>query len=77
MTSAYEINRKKNRPDLQPTDFLERYKNRELGKQSIDDMITGLENDWNNLDDGVKKNIVGTANFIGNAYNEARSISPD
>tara|TARA_B100000131_G_C18100991_1_gene606014 strand:+ start:38 stop:2176 length:2139 start_codon:yes stop_codon:yes gene_type:complete len=57
--------------------FIQRYKDRELGKESIDNIITGLENDWNELDDGVKKNIVGTANFIGNAYNEARSISPD
>ena len=57
--------------------FIQRYKDRELGKETIDNIITGLENDWNELDDGVKKNIVGTANFIGNAYNEARSISPD
>ena len=57
--------------------FTQRYKDRELGKESIDNIITGLENDWNELDDGVKKNIVGTANFIGNAYKEARSISPD
>ena len=57
--------------------FIQRYKDRELGKESIDNIITGLENDWNELDDGVKKNIVATGNFIGNAYNEARSISPD
>tara|TARA_B100000378_G_scaffold212751_1_gene175799 strand:+ start:196 stop:2286 length:2091 start_codon:yes stop_codon:yes gene_type:complete len=74
MTSAYEINRKKNRPKLQPTDFLERYKNRELGKQSIDDMITGLENDWNELDDGVKQNIIGFGNFIGNEYKKLRTV---
>ena len=85
MTSAYEKNRKKNRPDVKGysvdeligPNFIQRYKDRELGKESIDNIITGLENDWNELDDGVKKNIVGTANFIGNAYNEARSISPD
>jgi len=57
--------------------FIQRYKDRELGKESIDNIITGLENSWNELDDGVKKNIVATGNFIGNAYNEARSISPD
>ena len=85
MTSAYEENRKKNRPDVKGysveeligPNFIQRYKDRELGKESIDNIITGLENDWNELDDGVKKNIVATGNFIGNAYKEARSISPD
>ena len=57
--------------------FIQRYKDRELGKESIDNIIAGVENDWNELDDGVKKNILATGNFIQNAYNEARSISPD
>jgi len=63
--------------DLVGSNFGERYQNRELGKESIDTVIQGLENNWNDLDDGVKQNIVGTANFITNAYKEARSISPD
>ena len=57
--------------------FIERYKNRELGKEKADQILSGLEQTWTDLDDGVKKNIVGTANFIGNAYKESRSISPD
>ena len=85
MTSTYDINRKRNRPDVKGysveeligPNFIERYKKRELGKESIDNIIAGLENDWNELDEGVKKNIVATGNFIGNAYKEARSISPD
>ena len=55
MTSAYEKNRKKNRPDVKGysvdeligPNFIQRYKDRELGKESIDNIITGLENDWN------------------------------
>lgn len=52
----------------------ERYKNREIGKESIDNIITGLENDWNELDDGVKQNIIGFGNFIGNEYKKLRTV---
>ena len=45
----YERNRRENRPDLKPTDFVERYKKNELGKESIDAMINGIADDWNNL----------------------------
>ena len=50
----YERNRRENRPDLKPTDFVERYKKNELGKESIDAMINGIADDWNNLDPRVK-----------------------
>ena len=82
MTSAYEENRKKNRPDVKGysveelvgPNFGERYKNREIGKETIDNIITGLENDWNELDDGVKQNIIGFGNFIGNEYKKLRTV---
>jgi len=82
MTSTYEENRKKNRPDVKGysveelvgPNLGERYKNREIGKESIDNIITGLENDWNELDDGVKQNIIGFGNFIGNEYKKLRTV---
>ena len=82
MTSAYEENRKKNRPDVKGysveelvgPNLGERYKNREIGKETIDNIITGLENDWNELDDGVKQNIIGFGNFIGNEYKKLRTV---
>ena len=81
MTSAYEINRK-NQPraqgysieELIGPDFIERYQNRELGKETIDNILGGLEQDWNNLDEGTRQNIVGAANWVGDAYSRARSI---
>ena len=81
MTSAYEINRK-NRPEVKGysieeligPDFIERYQNRELGKETIDNILGGLEQEWNNLDEGTRQNIVGAANWVGDAYSRARSI---
>ena len=63
--------------DLVGPNFWERYNNRELGKEWVDTVIGGLEKSWTDLDDYHKKNIIGIGNFLGNAYNEARSISPD
>ena len=60
--------------DLIGPNFIERYQNRELGKETIDDILGGLEQDWNNLDEDTRQNIVGAANWVGDAYSRARSI---
>ena len=49
-------------------DFIKRYQHRELGKETIDNILGGLEQDWNNLDEGTRQNIVGAANWVGDAY---------
>ena len=73
----YERNRRENRPDLKPTDFVERYKKNELGKESIDAMINGIADDWNNLDPRVKEFVSGTAKVIGDTYQDMRTISEE
>ena len=73
----YERNRRENRPDLKPTDFVERYKKNELGKESIDAMINGIADDWNNLDPRVKDFVSGTAKVIGDTYQDMRTISEE
>ena len=73
----YERNRRENRPDLKPTDFVERYKKNELGKESIDAMINGIAEDWNNLDPRVKDFVSGTAKVIGDTYQDMRTISEE
>lgn len=60
--------------DLIGPDFIERYQNRELGEETIDNILGGLEQNWNNLDEGTRQNIVGAANWVGDAYSRARSI---
>ena len=73
----YERNRRENRPDLKPTDFIERYKKNELGKESIDAMITGLTNDWNQLSPGTRNIITTSAKFLADGYQDVRTISEE
>ena len=61
MTSAYEINRK-NRPKVKGysleelwnnqvgPNFWERFKNKELGSQKMDQIVNSIKEDWNSLD---------------------------
>ena len=73
----YERNRRENRPDLKPTDFVERYKKNELGKESVDNMITGLTNDWNQLGPGTRNLITTSAKFLADSYQDVRTISEE
>ena len=85
MTSAYEENRK-NRPDVKGysiqelwnnqigPNFIERYKNRELGKEKADQILSGLEQTWTDLDDVHKKNLITLGNTIGDYYKDARTV---
>ena len=73
----YERNRRQNRPDLQPTDFVERFKANKLGSESVDNMMTGLANDWQQLSPVVRDNIAVGAKFLADAYQETRTISEE
>ena len=54
--------------------FIQRYKDRELGKEWFDTVIGGLEQSWTDLDDVHKKNIIGIGNFVGNEYKKLRTV---
>ena len=93
MTSAYEINRK-NRPKVKGysleelwnnqvgPNFWERFKNKELGSQKMDQIVNSIKEDWNSLDgpdstiheQNFKKGleIFGTA--TAKTYQDQRSI---
>ena len=85
MTSAYEQNRK-NRPDVKGysiqelwnnqigPNFIERYQNRELGKEKADQILSGLEQTWTDLDDVHKKNLITLGNTIGDIYKDLRTV---
>ena len=85
MTSAYEENRKK-RPKVKGysiqelwnnqigPNFIERYQNRELGKDKADQILSGLEQTWTDLDDVHKKNLITLGNTIGDIYKDLRTV---
>jgi hypothetical protein len=85
MTSAYEQNRKK-RPEVKGysiqelwnnqigPNFIERYQNRELGKEKADQILSGLEQTWTDLDDVHKKNLITLGNTIGDIYKDLRTV---
>ena len=73
----YERNRRENRPDLKPTNFVERFKKNELGKESVDNMITGLTNDWNQLSPKTRNLITTSAKFLADSYQDVRTISEE
>ena len=73
----YERNRRENRPDLKPTDFVERFKKNELGKESVDNMITGLTDDWNQLGPDTRNLITTSAKFLADSYQDVRTISEE
>ena len=89
MTSAYEENRKKKNErganakgysiqelwnnQIGPN-FIERYQNRELGKEKADQILSGLEQTWTDLDDVHKKNLITLGNTIGDIYKDLRTV---
>ena len=54
--------------------FIERYKNRELGKEKADQILSGLEQSWTDLDDVHKKNLITLGNTIGDTYQDLRTV---
>ena len=73
----YERNRRQNRPDLQPTDFVERFKANKLGSESIDNMMTGLANDWQQLSPDTRNIISTSAKFLADTYQDIRTVDQE
>ena len=84
--TTYDENRKKNRPRAKGysiqelwnnqigPDFIERWQNRELGKEKADQIISGLEQTWTDLDDVHKRNLITLGNNIGDIYKDLRTV---
>jgi len=73
----YERNRRQNRPDLQPTDFVERFKANKLGSESIDNMMTGLANDWQQLSPDTRNIIAVGAKSLVDTYQDIRTVDQE
>jgi len=82
---TYELNRRNNRPKTKGysiqelwnnqigPNFIERYRNRELGKDKADQILRGLEETWDSLGETHQNNIITLGNTIGDIYQNLRT----